>query len=403
MNKRFVPANYIMAFLSLTISSSAALAQPQTTTNSGNKPMMEISKNGTRALNKGSSDFFTGNVQVEPLAQGSDPARVSAGKVTFEPCARSAWHTHPLGQMLIVTEGSGLVQEWGKPAQVIQQGDVIWTPPNVKHWHGANSSSKMTHIAIQESLNGKNVEWLNHVSDTEYQEGCACGSAKSDLADVSPALAKYDKETLEKLWERPELTKRDRCIVTVAALIARNQTAEMGRYFNLALDNKVTPAELSEIITHLAFYSGWPNAVSAANVAKSVFAERKISQDMLPKASPELLPLNKEAEETRATNVEHQFGTVAPGVVQYTTDILFRDLWLRPDLKPRDRSLVTVSALIASGQVAQTPYHLKRAMDNGLTRAEASEVLTHLAFYVGWPNVFSAMPVAKEVFEKQVK
>ena len=365
--------------------------------------MMEISKNGTRTVNKGSSDFFTGNVQVEPLAQGSDPARVSAGKVTFEPCARSAWHTHPLGQMLIVTDGCGLVQEWGKPAQVIRQGDVIWTPPNIKHWHGANSNSKMTHIAIQESLNGKNVEWLDHVTDSEYKEGCACGSAVSVLEDVAPALAKYDKEALQKLWERPDLTKRDRCIITLAALIAKNQTVEMGQYFNLALDNGVSPAELSEIITHLAFYSGWSYAVSAANVAKNVFVERKVSPDLLPKASPELLPLNRETEEARAANVEQQFGKVAPGVVQYTTDVLFRDLWLRPDLKPRDRSLVTVSALIACGQVAQIPYHLKRAMDNGLTQPQASEVMTHLAFYVGWPNVFSAMPIAKEVFEKQVK
>ena len=92
-----------------------------------------------------------------------------------------------------------------------------------------------------------------------------------------------------------------------------------------------------------------------------------------------------------------------PGVVQYTTDILFRDLWLRPDLAPRDRSLVTVSALVGAGQVAQIPYHLGRAMDNGLTKEQAGEILTHLAFYIGWPNVFSAMPVAKEVIEKRTR
>jgi 4-carboxymuconolactone decarboxylase len=99
--------------------------------------------------------------------------------------------------------------------------------------------------------------------------------------------------------------------------------------------------------------------------------------------------------------VQENFGSVSPGVVQYTRDVLFRDLWLRPALEPRDRSLVTVSALIASGQVAQVTYHLNRAMDNGLTKPQASEVLTHLAFYVGWPNVFSAMPVVKAVFEKR--
>jgi 4-carboxymuconolactone decarboxylase len=99
--------------------------------------------------------------------------------------------------------------------------------------------------------------------------------------------------------------------------------------------------------------------------------------------------------------VGEQFETVSPGVVQYTTDALFRDLWLRPDLAPRDRSLVTVSALVAAGQAAQIPYHLGRAMDNGLTKEQAGEILTHLAFYVGWPNVFSALPAFKDVFEKR--
>jgi 4-carboxymuconolactone decarboxylase len=106
-------------------------------------------------------------------------------------------------------------------------------------------------------------------------------------------------------------------------------------------------------------------------------------------------------ETQRKATVEQQFGAVSPGVLQYTTEVLFRDLWLRPALAPRDRSLVTVSALIASGQVAQIPYHVNRAMDNGLTQTEASEALTQLAFYAGWPNVFSALPVVKDVFVKR--
>jgi len=149
------------------------------------------------------------------------------------------------------------------------------------------------------------------------------------------------------------LSPRDRSVITVAALIARNQTAEMAFYFNLALDNDVKPSELSEIITHLAFYSGWGNAMSAVSVAKEVFRKRKIEPEQLPRAVPKPLPLNEATEAQRAAMVEKQFGNVAPGVVQYTTDVLFSDLWLRPDLAPRDRSLVTVSALIAAGQVAQ--------------------------------------------------
>jgi 4-carboxymuconolactone decarboxylase len=223
----------------------------------------------------------------------------------------------------------------------------------------------------------------------------------NDVRMVAPALEKYMQGPLLDLWKRPGLAPRDRSIVTLAALIARNQTIEMPYYFNLTLDNGVKPREISEIITHLAFYSGWANAMSAVAVAKEVFAQRKIGADQLPSASPALLPLDEAAEAQRAARVAQQFGNVAPGIVQYTTDVLFRDLWLRPDLAPRDRSLVTVSALIASGQVAQIPYHLNRAMDNGLTQAQAAEVITHLAFYVGWPNAFSALPVAKDVFEKR--
>ena len=141
--------------------------------------------------------------------------------------------------------------------------------------------------------------------------------------------------------------------------------------------------------------------MSAVAVAKDVFAGRKIGADQLPAASPAPLPLDKDAEAKRAAVVEQQFGNVAPGIVQYTTDVLFRDLWLRPDLAPRDRSLVTVTALIASGQIAQIAYHLNRAMDNGLTQTQAAETVTHLAFYAGWPNAFSALPVAKDVFEKR--
>jgi 4-carboxymuconolactone decarboxylase len=218
---------------------------------------------------------------------------------------------------------------------------------------------------------------------------------------VAPALEKYAQGPLADLWLRPGLAARDRSIVTLAALIARNQMAELPAQLESALDNGVKPREVSEIIAHLAFYSGWPNATAAVAVAKDIFARRAASADQLSAASPPPLPLNEVAEAERAARVSQQFGAAFPGMVQYTTEVLFRDLWLRPDLAPRDRSLVTVSALVAAGQVAQVPYHLGRAMDNGLTQVEAAEAITHLAFYVGWPNVFSAMPVAKDVFEKR--
>jgi 4-carboxymuconolactone decarboxylase len=223
-----------------------------------------------------------------------------------------------------------------------------------------------------------------------------------DVRKVAPALEAYTQNRLlGDVWTRPGLAPRDRSIATLSALIARNQTVEMPYHFNLALDNGVKPREISEMITHLAFYSGWANAMSAVAVAKDVFAARHIGADQLPAATVTPLPLNEQGEAQRAKTVSGLYGAEFPGVVQYTTDVLFRDLWLRPDLAPRDRSLVTISALIANGQTAQLTPHLNKAMDNGLTQKEASEVITHLAFYVGWPNVFSAMPVAKDVFQKR--
>ncbi|MCC7371986.1 MAG: carboxymuconolactone decarboxylase family protein [Chloroflexi bacterium] len=224
----------------------------------------------------------------------------------------------------------------------------------------------------------------------------------SDICAVAPALERYLQRTLfGDLWTRPDLSARDRSIVTVSALIARNQTIELPTYVNLALDNGVTPRQLSEIITHLAFYSGWANATSAVAVAKDIFAQRGIGADQLPPAAPRLLPLDQAAEAQRAASVEQGAGPVSPGLVLFTGDVLFKDLWLRPDLAPRDRSLVTVSALVTAGQVGQITFHLGRAMDNGLTKQEASEVLAHLAFYAGWPNAFSSVPAFKGVFDSR--
>jgi 4-carboxymuconolactone decarboxylase len=381
-----------------------------------------ITRSGSQPSSQGSAEYFTGSVRVDPLFPARAPSRTSAGHVTFEPGARAAWHTHPLGQTLIVTSGIGRIQRWGGPVEEIRPGDVVSIPPGVKHWHGASPTTGMTHIAIQEEADGTNVEWMEHVTDEQYGapvqaqlSGAASarpGQAKvtpsakpapraGDLGMVAPALEKYAEGPLGELWKRPDLTPRDRSIVTLAALIARDQTSEMPRHVDLALDHGVRPGEISELVTHLAFYSGWANAMSAADVVQEVFARRNVPADQLPPASPSLLPLDEAAEAQRASRVGEQFGRVAPGLVEYTTDVLFRDLWLRPGLAPRDRSLATVSALIASGQVAQVPYHLGRAMDNGLTPAQAGEVITHLAFYAGWPNAFSALPVAKDVVEKR--
>jgi len=130
---------------------------------------MEIKRSGSQPSNKGPADWFTGTVRIDPLFQANAPARAAGASVTFEPGARTAWHTHPLGQILIVTAGCGRVRRWGGPIEEIRPGDVIWFPPGEKHWHGATPTTAMTHIAIQENLDGKVVDWLEKVSDEQYQ------------------------------------------------------------------------------------------------------------------------------------------------------------------------------------------------------------------------------------------
>ncbi len=145
-------------------------ASAQSTSLSTRKLTMKITKIGTQASVKGPADWFTGTVRIDPLFPVTAPARASAGSVTFEPGARTAWHTHPLGQTLIVTAGCGWVQCEGGPIEEIRPGDVVWFPPGVKHWHGAAPTTAMTHIAIQETLDGKNVAWLEKVSDEQYRK-----------------------------------------------------------------------------------------------------------------------------------------------------------------------------------------------------------------------------------------
>jgi quercetin dioxygenase-like cupin family protein len=130
---------------------------------------MEIKRAGSQPSGKGPAEYFTGSVRIDPLFDAPEPSRGLAATVTFEPGARTAWHTHPLGQTLIITSGVGWTQCWGEPKEEIRPGDVVWCPPGKKHWHGATSTTAMTHIAIAEKRDGKAVEWMEHVTDAQYR------------------------------------------------------------------------------------------------------------------------------------------------------------------------------------------------------------------------------------------
>ena len=277
--------------LSLLASASAqtnhadAISRPGAAQGPGSQSI-RILRSGSQPSRQVLPGNFTGSVRVDPLFQANAPARASGSLVTFEPGARTAWHTHPLGQILIVTAGLGRVQRWGDPIEDIRQGDVVWIPPGQKHWHGAAPQSSMAHIAISESLDGESVEWMEKVSDAQYSAPSADGPttpapgtqprpSQRAIGDFAPKLADLTDNVLYgDVWERTELSKRDRSLVTVAALIAMNRPEQLRSHLVKARENGVKQEELVETITHLAFYAGWPNAVSAIAVAKEVFEKK---------------------------------------------------------------------------------------------------------------------------------
>ncbi len=244
-----------------------------------------IARSGSQPSRSGPAENFTGSVRVDPLFQAKAPARASGALVTFEAAARSAWHTHPLGQILIVTAGVGRVQRFGDPVDEIRQGDIVWIPPGQKHWHGASRNSSMAHIAISEALDGPAVQWMEKVSDAQYSAAVrdaattAAGqptAAQRLMGDIAPKLANLTDEVLfGDIWERPGLAKRDRSLIVVATLIAMNRPDQLRSHMARARDNGVTEQELVEVITHLAFYAGWPSAVTAVGVAREVFQQKR--------------------------------------------------------------------------------------------------------------------------------
>jgi 4-carboxymuconolactone decarboxylase len=245
---------------------------------------LRIVRHGQTPPAAGFAENFTGRVRIDRPFQADAPARAGGALVTFEAGARTAWHKHSLGQTLIVTQGVGLVQRWKGPIQQIEPGDVVWIPPGEKHWHGATPSTVMSHIAISERLDGKSVEWLEKVSDDQYRtapstptesQPASQSTAQRLFGEVNPKLAQLTDDVLfGDVWKRPGLSPRDRSLVTVSALIAMNRPDQLRSHLQRARDNGVTETELVEAITHLAFYAGWPSAVTASVVAKEVFQKK---------------------------------------------------------------------------------------------------------------------------------
>jgi 4-carboxymuconolactone decarboxylase len=364
---------------------------------------LAISRSGARPVRPAPAQNFTGGVQVEMLFEAVDPSHASGGSVTFQPGARTAWHSHPRGQILIITAGTGRVQRWGDPVEEVRAGDVVRIPAGAKHWHGASPQASMTHIAISEHRDGSTVQWMEQVSDEQYNGAPAApqpqplnsqpgpGRPSGPLQQkLAPGMASLTDDVLYgDVWRRPDLSPRDRSLVTITALIAVGKTTPLAGHLGRALDNGLRPAEASGLLAHLAIYCGWPSAVAALDAYEQVYTARKIDTAALRAESPRLPAHASDA--ARAKAVTEGFGAVAPKFVQLTNDVVFDDLWRRPDLSLRDRSLVTIVALAAMGDDEQFEFYLRRGLETGLTRDQIVEAVTHVGFYAGWGKATKTM------------
>jgi 4-carboxymuconolactone decarboxylase len=367
-----------------------------------------ISRAGSRDVQPAPAANFTGSVRVERLFEARDPSHASGGSVAFEPGARTAWHSHPRGQILIVTAGTGRVQLWGRPVEEIREGDVVRVPAGQKHWHGAAPTTSMTHLAMTEHRDGSVVEWLEKVSDQQY-DGASASPEPSPHTQpppepqqapsrpsgtvqprIAPGLATLTDDVLfGDVWKRPDLSPRERSLVTLSVLIATGKPAQLTGHLGRALDNGVRPSEASGLLAHLAIYCGWPSAVSALEVYDQVYTARKVDTATLRALAPRLPAAAGDAARAKATAAE--FGAMAPKFVQLTNDVVLDDLWRRPDLGRRDRSLVTIAALAAMGDDDQLDSYLRGGLESGLSRAQIAEAVTHLGFYAGWAKATAAM------------
>jgi len=363
---------------------------------------LAITRGGARPVSPGSADNFTGAARIEMLFEAIDPSHASGGTVTFDPGARTAWHSHPRGQILIITAGTGRVQRWGDPIEEVRSGDVVRIPAGQKHWHGASPAASMAHIAISEHRDGTVVQWMEKVSDEQYNSGPAQPPPPASAPQgtsrpsgpvqqrIAPGLATLTDDVLfGDVWRRPELSPRDRSLVTISVLIATGKPAQLTGHLGRALDNGVRPGEASGVLAHLAIYAGWPSAVSALEIYDQVYTTRKIDTEALGTVTPRL-PASG-ADPARAMAATAQWGIVAPKFVQLTNDVVFDDLWRRSDLTARDRGLVTIAALAAMGDDDQLDLYLRRGLESGLTRNQIAEAMTHLGFYAGWPKATKAM------------
>lgn len=348
------------------VTCAAALVTSCATSQRGDTNSMstnqQITRAGTQAPTTGPMDHFTGRVRVDRLSPASGDINASTAYVTFEPGARSAWHTHPRGQYLVVTAGMGLTQEWGKPVQDIRTGDVVWCPPGVKHWHGAAPTSSLTHLAVTGTADGESVSWMEKVSDAQYK------------AVVPPATVPEGHETLTT----EPLTAKQLTIPLIAAFMATSDMPRLNAALNEGLDAGLTISESKEILVQLYAYTGFPRSLNSLGELMKVVDARKQRgiQDPPGREPSRPIPVGDALVAVGTANQTEISGApvrgplfdFAPVINQFLQAHLFGDIFERDNLDWQSRELATVGALAAtSGVEHQLRSHMAASMRVGLT------------------------------------
>ena len=327
-------------------------------------PAQEITRAGTQASTAGPAENFTGRARVDPLFPANTHHAASGAYVSFDPGARSAWHTHPAGQRLVVVSGVGRTQEWGQPVQVIRPGDVVWCPPGVKHWHGAAPDTAMTHLAVTGTVDGRSVTWMEKVTE-----------------EHTPVEPRAMSDTL---------TARQQTIPLIASFMASSDMPRLNAALNQGLDAGLTISDAREILVQLYAYVGFPRSLNALGELLQVVEARRQRgiQDAPGREPSRPIPTGADliaagtANQTKISGapVRGPVFDFAPIINQYLQAHLFGDIFERDNLDWQSRELATVGALAATpGVESQLRSHMAASLRVGLTAAQLRQVTQLLA------------------------
>ena len=373
------------SLLCMTLSCAAAVAAAaQTSGVAAQQPAtVAVRSAAEQSIATGSPDNFSGLVQITTPFLAPAPGRAGGGTVTFAPGARTAWHTHPLGQTLIVTEGLGLVQQRGQSAHVIRPGDVVTIPANVLHWHGAGADAAMTHVAIAEKENGVSVTWKDKVSDQDYLAAVNSvlgGAALSAKGSEKPGTVR------KVLLASESLSARQQSIPLMAAVAATSDMPKLNAALHRALDAGLSINEAKEILVQLYAYAGFPKSLNALGELQKVVQARqqKGIQDAIGRepsrrvATGEALLVAGKANQTEISGgpVQGPVFEFAPVINQFLQAHLFGDIFERDNLDWPSRELATVGILAATpGAEAQLRSHMRASLRVGLTAGQLRQLV----------------------------